>query len=545
LIPDFGESIAQAAQEGFKAVWRNWRPTLPHEKEATNTIEAGVLTGLTGLRIAWDDGLNFTTLTPKEAEVASCYALHEINGFPDWIEDLAAAYLEMVRKTISDQIEVELRTDADQPVVGDVLSAVRYGPESVRQLCLPVIVDQLEKGTPRSSEVLRKAVDAILPIDEIAKQRLAKIAATRLRGDLHEDRKSTLTWLYVWLHADAVEACDFIEQECNTEVFGEVPLFLSLAAMFGEDLRWRHKADRNAVGWPVGILERLMRLSLKYVDPAQDKPLPVGMYHPDARDHAEEFRGWIAKWLAQSPGIEAHQALRRLAEDPDTPDGWQAHLRRQVEEHGAQATELPPWSEVKVAEFGATHESEPETGSALFRIVIDRLRSIKDDIERGDFSERALFRSSLPETTMQKWLAGRLERESRGRYSIVRETEVDLNKKPDIRVHHPRAGYVSIEIKPVDEGRYSFTELENALKDQLIGQYMRASGSRHGVLIIGMLKRRNWDAGDGSGRIGFRELVMKLNSRAQELVLACQAIYGLSVIGIDFTEPTTRASPPS
>jgi hypothetical protein len=240
--------------------------------------------------------------------------------------------------------------------------------------------------------------------------------------------------------------------------------------------------------------------------------------------------------------LDAHEALCRFAEEPDIPDGWREHFRRRAEEHAAQATERPPWTEAQVAEFGITHEKDPETGDALFDIVVDRLRSIKDDTEKGDFSDRGLFPPDLAEAVMQKWLAGRLERESHGRYSIVRETEVDLKKKPDIRVHHPRAGYVSVEIKPVDK-RYTFRELKAALEGQLVGQYMRAACSRYGILVVGMLKRRKWRADDGGGNMDFAELISKINTRAQEIVLESQDIDDLSVIGIDFTEPTAQASP--
>lgn len=238
--------------------------------------------------------------------------------------------------------------------------------------------------------------------------------------------------------------------------------------------------------------------------------------------------------LGKKEGRDAHDALRRLANDPQLPEVWRANFKATAEAHAANATERPPWSEAEVVQFAALHERDPATGEELFRIALDRLRDIKADIERGDFSDRALFRPRMDETDMQKWLSGRLERESRRRYSVVREAEVDQRKRPDIRLHHPDAGYVSVEIKPVDQSRYSYNELVDALENQLVGQYMRAAGSRHGLLVIGMLKVRRWDPRDGSGRIGFPDLIQRLNERAAALVRERSDIESLKVVGIDF-----------
>ncbi len=130
-----------------------------------------------------------------------------------------------------------------------------------------------------------------------------------------------------------------------------------------------------------------------------------------------------------------------------------------------------------------------------------------------------------------------MDRESRGRYSVVREEEVDRLEETDIRLRNPAAGLVTIEVKPVERGtgRYSFRELVSALENQLVGQYLRAAGSCHGILVIAMLEQRTWRPRDGTGPIDFIELIERLNARAQAIAETDDRVESLRVIGIDFT----------
>ena len=108
----------------------------------------------------------------------------------------------------------------------------------------------------------------------------------------------------------------------------------------------------------------------------------------------------------------------------------------------------------------------------------------------------------------------------------------------DIRLHHPAAGCVTIEIKPVESGtgRYSFNQLVAALQGQLVGKYMRAANSRHGILVVAMLAERHWNAPAGGGRLRFAEVIDRLNAIAAEIVQSDRGVEKLYVIGINFSE---------
>lgn len=316
---------------------------------------------------------------------------------------------------------------------------------------------------------------------------------------------------------------------------GESPssLVLNVAATFGDRL-WGGQGIGSADFLRPEVVERMIRLVYAHVRP-EDDPLHDGVYSVGTREHAQQFRDWLPQHLAQLPGHEAQEVLRRLAADfePAKARRW---FRRLADQQAAKATEYPPWRPFDIAEFGAVHEKAPTSAQELMEIARDRLSDVKEDIEYGDFSDRGLFKPGMPEHLIQRWLAGRLERESRGQFSIVREEEIDRLEKTDIRLHNPVAGRVTIEVKPVDRpNRYPFSQLVGTLEEQLVGQYMRAWNSRHGVLVITMLENRHWDPRDHGGRINFSELIDRLNERAKGIVASDDRVDGLYVIGIDFT----------
>lgn len=547
LEKDFGPEIATAVRDGFKKFWRLWWPLLPFEKPEQNRTAGAVYLGLEGLELAFAEGMSAAALTPDEAEAACRYALHHLNGFPDWFEEFAEVHRQVVARVVSRQLRAELAPDHASDAFASTLSAVRFGPENVRRLCAPTIAEELEQAIPGSRHALKYALEIVIRYDQAAQRTIAFLVSRAPQAEpTSAELGAAILVLGAWLQVDPDAALEHLERQRQVNIDAAQPRFLALASHLGGD--WRPETPLRTEAWTAQHLERLVRLSLIHINPAEDNPLRDGAYSPNVRDHAQDFRRWVVDLLGKKEGRDAHDAYLRLADDPELPEAWRDQFKGMAETHAANATEYQPWPEAEVVQFAALHERDPATADGLFRIALDRLDDIKVDIERGDFSDHALFKPGMAEEALQKWLAGRLQRESRRRYSVVREEEVDQRKKPDIRLHNPRAGYVSVEIKPVDDSRYTYNELVDALENQLVGQYMRAAGSRHGVLVIGMLEVRRWDPGDGSGRIGFADLITRLNDTAARLVRERSDIDGLKVIGIAYcrrclTQACRRSSP--
>lgn len=167
-------------------------------------------------------------------------------------------------------------------------------------------------------------------------------------------------------------------------------------------------------------------------------------------------------------------------------------------------------------------------------MVIGRLEDIRHESENGDFSLGGMFKENTEEEVFQKWLAGRLDEASKETYQVAREMEVVDYKMPDIRIFRAGVGIVTIEVKVAN--KWSFTELrQKALEKQLVGQYMRVRRSRHGILLLVNLKRgRTWQP-TGEPRLGFTELVKRLQREASDMARARRRGEKIDVVGIDLS----------
>ena len=104
--------------------------------------------------------------------------------------------------------------------------------------------------------------------------------------------------------------------------------------------------------------------------------------------------------------------------------------------------------------------SPPSCVDDLCRVALDRLDDIKQIVEFGEFSPRAVFGlRDIKEEHLQVWTAHELRHRRLSFYSVVREEEVGRKKKPDIRLHNADfgGGPVGIEIKLAEN--WTFREL--------------------------------------------------------------------------------------
>ena len=344
-----------------------------------------------------------------EADNAARYALRELNGFPQWFEKLATSYPEVVRSVLSTQIKGEFAAEPDAPDPGHVLSSVLHGPDEVRRLCAGHIIEQLAEQDPLRSKALDDALNIVVQTDNIDRSQLIEISA--LRVDIHAssgNEESLLSWLAAWLSIDGAGAWKFVERYLAEKDEKPSQLVVGLAGTLG-DRSWGGQGIENLDFLRPEVVERMIRVTYEHVRP-EDDLVHDGVYSPGTRDNAQHFRGWLPQYLAQIPGKEAQEVLRRLANDFE-PANIRRWFRRLAEQQAAGEIEYPPWSPSDIADFGAIHERAPTSAHELFQIALDRLNDIKEDIECGEFSDRGLFQPGMPEHLIQHWLAGRLERE--------------------------------------------------------------------------------------------------------------------------------------
>jgi len=536
IISDFGEEIGEAAREGWKKRWVRWKPPLPHEREDPNRVDHGVPIGLTGLQIAADDGLDFSTLTDEEAGTAAHYALSELNGFPDWFPRLVESHPETVCNVIRKQIIAEFKIASNVSSPHGTLTNIKYMTGETQEICATIILDLLKKRDPEHPKLLNDALSIALRAQPTNHARVARFAAKRVPDYEKSNRTNHLVpWLVAWIYTDTEAAWNFVGELISKEGIIPNPFVQRLASALAEPFGLEGEIGNLDFLKP-GILRRMIPVFQTHI--RQDDDIwHEDTYSPGERDRAESFRNRLPNLLMGIKGVETYNALMNLANDERIADLRGTFLRL-ADQQAADSVEEEPWIAGHIVEFERTYEKDPQMPSELYHICLNRLADIKNDIESGDFSERGLFQQGMPEGAIQKWLASKLRDRNKNRYTVHHEEEVDLRKKPDVRLWNPRAGTVGIEVKPLDN-RYTYNQLVFALKEQLVGKYLRAVDSRHGILFLAKLKNRRWDPRDRTGRIDFSELLERLNEIADNIVTRNEDVDSLCVIGVDFTVPTT------
>ena len=118
---------------------------------------------------------------------------------------------------------------------------------------------------------------------------------------------------------------------------------------------------------------------------------------------------------------------------------------------------------------------------------------------------------------MQVWFAKRLQERENGAYRVDREALVVNDKETDIRLLSVRSdAQAVIELKLANNG-YSVNDLERALEEQLVDQYMKHENCRAGCLLVTMNSLRTWRRPGTGTPLDFSGLLERLRTLAATL----------------------------
>jgi len=530
-----GRLVAWAAKSGCKRAWRKFVPLLPHEKPVPNETDTRVVVGLAGLHAEYEDGeLDFRQLDEDEAQLATRYAVNELNGFPEWFGDLARQQRKAVREVLGTCIRGEWQFPADRQNAHEVIADLTWQGQGLIPLVRDTLLDQLRGGDPPNAVILDFALQVLATSYSEAFPELARLAAVRIKAQPLDNEVSVL-WLVVWMQLDAGTAMQFVH-ECEAAELDRRKMIERLCSTLGS----RRPGQLPLMSHPDYLapnhLRRFIPLVYQYVRPADDiDRLGKGAYSPTTRDEAQSFRDGLLDRLAQIESSNAAQALLELASEPILAPhrDWILHL---LDKRAEQQSDLPPWEEEDVRVFSQEHETEPKTDCELFKIACRRLTDIKHEVEKSDNSLRDELHPDDLERPLRRWFARKLQERSRRRYTVPQEEEIDQEQKPDIRIENPRTAPVPIEVKWAN--RWSLSELLERLENQLVGQYMRAHDVRFGIYLIGTIgDKRHWGDPPDQPRVEFPALLRLLQARADEIVSSQSDIENIAVVGIDFRNP--------
>lgn len=533
LIPDFGEEIARAYRDGAILHAHRATPTLRSEGAEANTTTASTILGLSGLAIEARETSNWAeTITQEEAERVWRFAVHELNGFPDWFPRLYAVHTEPLARLLMREVEYQISTEPDEGMHYIIDDLAWSGKWAWTELG-PAIFRLLGQREPRNSETLNKLLQIVLA-SGIPDEQIVGLAKSRAEN---METRHAVQWYAVWTGIDPEAAIpafaaylDGLSQ--NRE---SVHIAMNYATHLFGDRHSDFPVSRTAFRQP-RHLEQLYVLLHRHIHRSEDIDRANGeAYSPTLRDRAQSSRDAIFNLLNSISGKEAYLAMTNIAAgeaDPHTRR-WIAHRARQ---RAAQDADMAAWIPEQVREFHDEQERTPRNHRELFELAVNHLLDLKDDMENGDTSVAGILLSIESEEVLRNYLAHELEHMSSSRYQIPQEEELADQKRPDIRFHGAGIpGPVPTELKIAD--KWTGPQLFERFENQLSGDYLRDRRSSRGIfLLVNRGKRRQrWQSPDGT-MVDFNGVVSALQAHWELLSPRYPGVEEIRVVGIDLSK---------
>ena len=538
LADVFDERIALRATDAFKQVWRAFPfiPEIRRAPEERNSMRYIWMEGLVGLtaeslEAGWTD-----RLSAEEASFAVDYMSAELNGFTKWAGDLVGRYGVLIEERVGADLEADWARIGRGPHLG-VVQDIAYADIRIKELLAPRLLRLLQKWTPpddiEHKRQSRHALDQALSVVAEAGGTSKQAALVGLCAERYADAPFgplSLAWLSALFRASPNMATEAFEAALSQPLpeGAEVGPIASFASLFGRHGVAVRLSDRDE---QARLLGRLLRLSYEHVRIGDDQH-HEGSYSPNTRDDAQHARSMLFSALLETPGYAAWKEIQSLAPNPlfaHFADRIRLLARRRAAEDAEPAAAKPE----DVQRLGAEQELPAMDDAALHRIMMDRLSDLAIEIRDDDFTDRRTLMQIGHEAEMQRTLARRLRDARRGAYTVSREEEAADAKRTDIRLTAVYGGKATIEVK-IGDDRNSLSDLETALKDQLLGQYLRAEGGRSGCLLITTNGDRSVWRSQSGDVFDFDQMIARLRTEAHELGHAHDV--RLSVFGLKLHE---------
>jgi hypothetical protein len=533
LIPNFGEPIARAFRDGALAYWRGHRPQLRSEGAPANSTPFSVIFGLTGLSIeAREETGWLARLSASDVEVATRFALHELNGFPSWLAGVYGALPDAVLKIIVGEIDHELATENAQTESHYVLYDVSWHGNWMWDRLAPLILERL--GKPTKSVGNLRYMLTIVQGSSIDDTSLARLAAQKAKAT--KDLTISPIWFAVWVGVDPAAAVPALAARlAGTRQAADKTLF---AMQFITSLLGGGRKGRGArqAFRTVEHMKALYLLMHQYVREKDDiDRVGKGVYSPELRDDAQEARNALFAFIREMPGKEAFLALMDIsaAHPEEASRPWMAfHAKSKA----ALDADVVAWSPSQVRDFHDELERTPSNHRGLWYLAIDRLVNLKNDLEEGDASIATILQPIDQERQIRKYIGNWCRERSGGRYTIPQEEELADAKRPDLRFHGVGFdGPVPVELKLAD--KWTGPHLFERLEIQLCGDYLRdRRGSRGIFALVYHGTKSCWDLPNGGRAESFDALVEALQHHWFSLAPQFPGVEDIRVIGINLTK---------
>ena len=543
LTEAFGPMVANLAETAFRGFWRSTIPIpwsgRPADKRGDTPYDW--IYGPQGLQAEASAPGWTAALSSAEASTAAAYATIELNGFAPFISELAKSHPQEVETVIGGEVSAELKVGGSHGHLS-TLQNLAYADSNLKQLVIRRLTTELkswpEAFTEDTAPNWAHHLDHVLRILDSAnweadRQAIAQECAHRYEAD--RAGLLALDWLGGLFRFDAVRGTEALIQQLAD---GNDPgtrewAIRAFAALFARG----SFANFEAIDMDqrTRLLGQLVRYACAFIRPEDDE-VHEGVYTPNTRDDAEKARRSLISWLRDTPGTETCRILLELAEEQDFVN-LSDHLRSLARQRAATDAEFPPFGTEDVIALESRYEAPPQDRDGLFAVMMDRLDDLQHDLAHDDFSDRRTLQGIKDEAEMQRTLARRIREQANSAYLVTREEEVVDGKRTDIRLSTTNGDQKAvIEVKIADK-RWTLTDLERALREQLVGKYLRHANCKAGCLLLTCHgKEKYWIHPETRKQVKFSGIIKFLNDKARTLQSEKDDVR-IAVFGLDLTDP--------
>lgn len=536
----YGPWVSKAVKLGCETAWRLYKPELVHEKDEPNAVYNNIPVGLCGIQSGWVSGsLRFSELTQDEAELLARYALNGWNGFPEWFSEFYESHKKTTQRIIAECIHSEWEFGEEYHNVGKLTDRILWNGKFLVEFALTTILAEVKVRDPLSHDVLSTSLSLVVSDGSRAQlDSIKDLIPGKLRAYTSESEYFS-RWLTFWIEIDAFEAVEWL-----TVYLSGLSPQLADSVMLRLCNRLQHRVRRERSEGHIEslaaprTLSKFIPMVFKHVRPSEVIVHPSGVPHSvTPRDEAEQFRGLLLKSLGDSSSPEAESVLRELqgASGLESHKEWIGQL---IIDNVASLSDHEAWEMEGFHSFAREYEVMPRNDFSLFKMAINRVNDVKTQVEFSENSLRDEVQAGWDERRLRQWFARKLLGAARGRYSVPQENEIDRQERIDLHLMTPLVGVgVPIELK-LANSTWSINQHFDRLENQLVGQYLRARNVNYGIYLVGRVEADiHWRHPVDGHNVEFPELIKILEEKAKSLINPQAGIWGIQVVGVDFTEP--------
>ncbi|MFM9860630.1 hypothetical protein RUR49_19400 [Pseudoxanthobacter sp. M-2] len=533
LVKDFGEDLAQAFRAGAIGYWRQNTPKLRSEGAVANSTPFSTIFGLTGLAIEARETEGWpSALSEQEAEIATRYALQELNGFPTWLPQLNKAFPSQVVDVIRREIMHELSTETAESESNYALYDVSWSGDWIWDQIAPDLLPTIRAKRPNIRNL--GYLLAIINRSSVDGGTIAAIASRKANAT-HNLTFSPL-WFATWVGIDPdaaipALAARFASMHDPAEQT-KLALAFVVALLGGRSQEGRARQAFRTVEH----MKSLYLLMARYIQQKEDiQRAGTGVYSPGLRDDAQDARNALIAFIRETPGKAAFLALLEMARahpDQESRPWMGFHAKAKA----AADADVDAWTPSQVREFASFLVATPANHRELWYHVVDKLDALKQDLENGDSSIASILQAVDEETEFRKFVGGWCRDRAAGRYAVPQEEELADAKRPDLRFFG--FGFdapVPAELKIAN--KWTGPHLFERFEVQLCGDYLRDVRSSRGIFLLVYLGNKSyWDLPNGRRADTFEMLLDELQRHWTLISNDYPSVEDIRVIGIDLTQ---------